>query len=86
MTWSVYILKCSDGSLYTGITVNLERRIAEHRKGVGARYTRGRGPFSLKYVEYCNNRSEATKREASIKSLSRSKKLKIISLDSSVMK
>ena len=78
MSWVVYILECSDGSLYTGITTDLARRITEHEQGNGARYTRGRGPFSLKYMEYCNNRAEASTREVSIKALSRAKKLELI--------
>jgi putative endonuclease len=78
MSWVVYILECSDGSLYTGITTDLARRITEHEQGNGARYTRGRGPFSLKYMEYCNNRAEASRREVSIKALSRAKKLELI--------
>ena len=83
MSWVVYILECSDGSLYTGITTDLVRRITEHKQGNGARYTKGRGPFSLKYTEYCNNRAEASKREVSIKVLSRAKKLELILLGNS---
>lgn len=83
MNWVVYILECSDGSFYTGITTNLARRITEHEQGNGARYTRGRGPFSLKYMEYCNNRAEASRREVSIKALSRAKKLELIFSSSS---
>ena len=83
MNWVVYILECSDGSLYTGITTDLTRRITKHEQGNGARYTRGRGPFSLKYMEYCNNRAEASKREVSIKALSRAKKLELILLTNS---
>ena len=81
ISWVVYILECSDNSLYTGITTNLARRITEHEQGNGARYTRGRGPLNLKYMEYCNNRAEASRREVSIKSLSRAKKLELILLD-----
>ena len=81
MSWVVYILECSDNSLYTGITTNLARRITEHEQGNGARYTRGRGPLNLKYMEYCNNRAEASRREASIKSLSRIRKMELILLD-----
>ena len=84
MSWVVYILECSDESLYTGSTTNLARRITEHEQGNGARYTRGRGPLNLKYMEYCNNRAEASRREASIKSLSRAKKLELILLDNTV--
>jgi putative endonuclease len=76
--WTVYILECADGTYYTGITNNLELRIQAHNEGKGARYTRGRGPFKLKYTEECENRSVATKRELNIKKLSREDKLKII--------
>jgi putative endonuclease len=78
MNWIVYILECSDGSLYTGITTDLVRRITDHEQGNGARYTRGRGPFSLKYMEYCNNRADASRRERSIKASPRAKKLELI--------
>lgn len=78
MSWTVYILQCADGSLYTGITTDLARRIAEHETGNGARYTNGRGPFQLMYQECCNNRAQASKREMSIKALSRAKKLALI--------
>ena len=79
MSWAVYILQCADGSLYTGITTNVIRRINEHESGIGARYTRGRGPFQLMYKINCKNRAEASKLEISIKSLSRIKKLALIS-------
>lgn len=80
MTWAVYILQCADDSLYTGITTDLARRMDEHETGVkGARYTNGRGPFQLMYKTNCKNRAEASKLEISIKSLSRTKKLALIS-------
>lgn len=79
MSWTVYILQCSDGSLYTGITTDLARRIAEHERGEGARYTHGRGPFQLMYQVHCKNRADASKKEMSIKALSRVKKLALIS-------
>jgi putative endonuclease len=75
MTWTVYILECSDGSLYTGITNNIERRIAEHELGQEPKYTRGRLPFKLVYQERAENRSTATKREIEIKSYSRKDKM-----------
>ena len=81
MSWTVYILKCADGSLYTGITNDLDRRIAEHEAGQGAKYTRGRGPFQLVYNEVCEGRDQASKREFEIKSLNREQKLKLISGD-----
>lgn len=73
--WVVYMLECKDGSLYTGITDNIERRLAMHRSGKGAKYTRGRGPLTLRYVEKCENHSQALKREFVIKMLSRKKKI-----------
>ena len=76
--WTVYILECGDGTYYTGITNDIDQRIQAHTEGTGARYTRGRGPFSLEYTEQCKDRSEATKRELSIKKLSRAEKLAII--------
>lgn len=77
MIWFVYILRCSDDTLYTGITNNLERRIEQHNEGKGAKYTRGRGPVTLvKYFE-CASKSEALKLEYKIKQLSREEKLKL---------
>ena len=78
MRWTVYMLKCIDGSLYTGITTDLTRRIKAHQEGKGARYTHGRGPFQLVYQEYHENRADASKREMAIKSLSRTQKLVLI--------
>lgn len=72
--WFVYILKCSDNTLYTGITTDIARRLAEHNDGTGARYTRARLPVSLAYLETAENRSEASKREYRIKQLSRGQK------------
>lgn len=78
MDWVVYILKCGDGSLYTGITNELDQRIKAHEEGTGAKYTRGRGPFKLVYREDCENRSAATKREMAIKRLSKDEKMAIL--------
>lgn len=72
--WVVYILECKDGSLYTGITDDLPRRLKAHREGKGAKYTRGRGPLLLRYVEPCGDHSSALKRELRIKSLTRPEK------------
>ena len=77
-TWKLYILRCGDGSLYTGITTDLDRRLEEHRSGKGAKYTRGRGPLELVYSEECGNHSDALKRELEIKALSKTEKLKLI--------
>ena len=73
--WVVYILKCRDGSLYTGITNNINKRIEDHEKGVGAKYTRGRGPFEVIFKENHPDRSSASKKESEIKSLSRKNKI-----------
>lgn len=78
MSWLVYILKCSDDTLYTGITNDLERRLKAHEEGRGAKYTRGRGPFDLIYQEKYSDRSEATRREYQIKALSHIEKLGLI--------
>ena len=75
----VYILECSDNTLYTGITKDIERRMAEHEKGTGAKYTKGRGPFKVVYSELQPTMSHALKREAAIKSLDRSAKQKLTS-------
>jgi len=72
--WIVYVLECADKTLYTGITTNLDRRLAEHAAGTRARYTRGRGPFRLVYRETCQNRAEASRRETMIKLLDRTQK------------
>ena len=76
--WCVYILECADGSLYTGITDDLQRRLKAHSSGKGAKYTRGRGPLALRYREDCKDHSAALRRELQIKSLKRSDKLKLI--------
>lgn len=77
-TWSVYILRCSDDSLYTGITVDLPRRCQQHNSGTASRYTRSRLPTALAYSESQETRSDALKREASIKRLTRRQKLALI--------
>ncbi len=69
MTWTLYMVRCRDGSLYTGITNDLERRLSMHDAGTGARYTRGRGPVELIYREACADRSLAARREAAVKRL-----------------
>jgi putative endonuclease len=74
----VYILRCSDGTLYTGYTTNIEDRIKIHNSGKGAKYTRGRLPVELEYYETYESKSEALKREIQIKSLTKTKKLKLI--------
>jgi len=74
-TWSVYLVECADGSWYTGIATDVERRIDEHNRGRGARYTRGRGPVALVAQRSELTRSEALKLEHRIKRLRRSDKL-----------
>lgn len=74
--WYVYILKCSDQTLYTGITTDLERRVLEHNTSEKwAKYTRGRRPVELVYSEIADSKSEASKREIEIKKMSKNKKL-----------
>ena len=73
--WWVYILRCGDGTLYTGIAVDPEARLAQHRAGLGARYTRGRGPLELVWREACGSKGEALRRERAVKALDRSAKL-----------
>ena len=75
--WIVYILECADRTLYTGITNDLDHRIDEHENGTGAKYTRGRAPFTLLYTETHASRSQALKREAEIKSFDRAAKLQL---------
>lgn len=77
--WKLYILECKDGSLYTGVTDDLPHRLAAHRAGKGAKYTRGRGPLILRYTERCEDRSAALRRELQIKKLTRQQKLQLCS-------
>ncbi len=76
--WFVYILECADGTLYTGITNNLERRLEQHGRGVGSKYTRGRLPVTFLYAENSIDRASAARREAQIKKLSRLEKIGLI--------
>jgi putative endonuclease len=76
--WQVYILRCGDGTLYTGITVDLEKRLDAHGRGVAAKYTRSRLPVSLEYREYQPDRSSALKREAALRRMDRAGKLAMI--------
>jgi len=79
--WLVYILECGDGSFYTGITNDMERRFKEHSEGKGAKYTRGRSPLKIVYTEDADGRSSASKREIEIKSLKLEDKLKLIAIN-----
>ena len=79
MSYFIYILRCSDDTLYTGITMDIERRIDEHNSSAkGAKYTKIRRPVKLVYSETSEDRSSASKREYQIKKLTRSKKLELI--------
>ncbi len=78
MNWQVYIILCTDDSLYTGITTDIERRFAQHAAGTGARYFRGRAPQRLVYLESGHDRSSASRRESVIKKLRRSDKRQLI--------
>ena len=80
MAWYVYMLRCGDGSLYTGCTDCVERRLAVHQSGKGAKYTRSRLPVSLVYQEEAADRSAALRREAVIKKLRRQEKLRLAGL------
>ncbi|MDF2677678.1 MAG: endo/excinuclease domain protein [Bacillota bacterium] len=73
-----YIVECSDGTLYTGFTVNLEKRIKTHNEKKGAKYTRGRTPVVLKYYEQFENKIDAIKREAEVKKLNKLNKLTLV--------
>lgn len=77
--WMVYLLRCRDGSLYTGITKDLSRRLASHQRGTASAYTRARRPVALAYQEVAHDRGSALKREAAIKRLSRAEKLALCS-------
>ncbi|HIX30994.1 MAG TPA: GIY-YIG nuclease family protein [Firmicutes bacterium] len=78
MTWWVYILRCADGTLYTGATNDLDRRLAAHNAGRGAKYTRARRPVALVYREAAADKSAALQREAALKKLARAAKLRLI--------
>ena len=74
----IYVVECSDGSLYTGYTTDVQRRLEEHNAGEGAKYTRGRLPVKLRYQEKFKSRSLAQKREYQIKQLPRTKKEELL--------
>lgn len=78
--WVVYMLRCADGSLYTGITNNFPRRLAQHQSGVASRYTRTRLPVEPVYRETAADRGAATRRELALKALSRKAKLALVRL------
>ncbi|MHB8055781.1 MAG: GIY-YIG nuclease family protein [Candidatus Aminicenantales bacterium] len=77
--WFLYILRCSDGSLYTGVTTDIDRRLKMHQEGKASRYTRTHRPVELVYREECGSRSKALTRECAVKSLPRERKEKLLS-------
>ncbi len=79
-TWFLYVVRCADGSLYTGITTDVARRTKQHNAGTASRYTRSRLPVVLVYQESQSNRSAALKRELAVKAMSREKKESLIGL------
>jgi putative endonuclease len=79
MNWQIYIILCSDNSLYTGITTDLERRFHQHSIGCGAKYFRGREPNKVMYLERGHTKSTAAKRELQIKKMTRAGKYQLIS-------
>ena len=76
--WSLYILRCGDGTLYTGIALDVQKRFRAHCTGKGAKYTKGRGPLTLLYEEACGDHSAALRRELEVKALSRTEKENLI--------
>ena len=78
MKWVCYLLRCSDDTLYCGITNDLEKRLAAHNAGTASKYTRARGTVELVLVEDCADRSVASKRESAIKNLTRAEKILLI--------
>ena len=77
-TWYLYMLRCGDGTLYTGITTDVQRRLAAHRRGTGAKYTRGRGPLELVYQERLPDHGQALRRELAVKAMTRQEKLALL--------
>lgn len=78
MPYYLYILRCGDNTLYTGIAADVDKRLAAHQSGKGAKYTRGRGPLTVVYREKCDDKSAALRRERAVKALSRKEKLALI--------
>ena len=78
MSWYVYVLRCGDGTLYTGITTDLDRRIREHNEGTGSRYTAARRPVTLLHQETAPDRSTAARREIAVKRMPRAAKLALV--------
>lgn len=80
MVWWLYVLRCGDGTLYVGITTDVERRLAQHRAGKGAKYTRGRSPLEVVHRECIGPKGDALRRERAVKRLSRGAKLALAGL------
>jgi putative endonuclease len=78
LVWTVYVLRCKTGELYTGCTTDLERRVREHNSGAGSKFTRSRLPVDVVYTEELRGRSEALRRERAIKAMKRSEKLLLV--------
>jgi predicted GIY-YIG superfamily endonuclease len=78
LAWYVYLARCADGSLYCGITNDLQARLSAHAAGKGAKYTRGRGPLALVYQRRCRDKGRALRLEHEIKQLTRAQKLALI--------
>ncbi len=78
MSWTLYILRCGDDTRYTGVTTDVERRVAEHQAGKASRYTRGRLPVTLVYREAVASRSVALRREAAVKRMTRDEKTRLM--------
>lgn len=76
--WFLYILRCADNTLYTGITTDVAHRFETHQKGKGAKYTKGRGPLILCYQEYCGSHTDALRRELAVKALTKAEKESMI--------
>ncbi|HEX2768276.1 MAG TPA: GIY-YIG nuclease family protein [Geobacteraceae bacterium] len=83
--WQVYIILCSDTSLYTGITTDIERRFRQHAEGSGAKYFRGRQPLQVAYLENDRSRSSTAKRESQIKTMNRADKALLVSQQSTIL-
>ena len=79
-SWYVYLVRCADSSLYCGIALDVEARLKQHQAGKGAKYTRGRGPLELVYLEACGTKAEALRRERAIKRMRRADKLRLCGL------
>lgn len=78
MSWHVYLLHCRDGTLYCGVTNDLDRRLAMHNAGKGAKYTAGRRPVTLLWSEACATRGDALRRELQVKAMPRAAKLRLV--------